>query len=86
MLSGHDGIAKTRERIAQCYYWSGMDADIQNTCRSATVAKSGELDTTLNHPCCSHHCRSAPSLNNEFTPICLVHSKPKQEKVHSLHD
>ena len=29
MLSGHDGIAKTRERIAQCYYWSGMDADIQ---------------------------------------------------------
>ena len=29
MLSGHDGIAKTRERIAQCYYWYGMDADIQ---------------------------------------------------------
>ena len=29
MLSGHDRIAKTRERIAQCFYWSGMDANIQ---------------------------------------------------------
>jgi hypothetical protein len=28
-LCGHDGIAKTRERILQCYYWTGMDADIQ---------------------------------------------------------
>ena len=28
-LSGHDWIAKTREPIAQCHYWSGMDADIQ---------------------------------------------------------
>ena len=28
LLSGHDGIFKTKERLFQCYYWPGMDADI----------------------------------------------------------
>jgi len=28
LLTGHDGIYKTKERIFQCYYWPGMDADI----------------------------------------------------------
>jgi hypothetical protein len=27
-LVGHDGIYKTKERLLQCYYWPGMDADI----------------------------------------------------------
>ena len=27
-LVGHDGIYKTKERLFQCYYWPGMDADI----------------------------------------------------------
>jgi hypothetical protein len=28
LLVGHNGIYKTKERLLQCYYWSGMDADI----------------------------------------------------------
>ncbi|MFM7188328.1 MAG: RNase H-like domain-containing protein, partial [Armatimonadota bacterium] len=28
LLSGHDGIFKTKERLFQCYYWPGMDKDI----------------------------------------------------------
>jgi hypothetical protein len=28
LLTGHDGINKTKERILQCYYWPGMDKDI----------------------------------------------------------
>ena len=28
LLSGHDGIYKTKERIFQCFYWPGMDKDI----------------------------------------------------------
>jgi Integrase zinc binding domain len=28
LLVGHDGIYKTKERLLQCYYWPGMDADI----------------------------------------------------------
>ena len=27
-MSGHDGVLKTKERILQCYYWPGIDADI----------------------------------------------------------
>ena len=29
LLAGHDRILKTKERIMQCYFWPGMDADIQ---------------------------------------------------------
>ena len=28
LLSGHDGIFKTKERLFQCFYWPGMDTDI----------------------------------------------------------
>ena len=28
LLSGHDGIYKTKECLLQCYYWPGMDSDI----------------------------------------------------------
>jgi IS30 family transposase len=27
-MVGHNGIYKTKERLLQCYYWPGMDADI----------------------------------------------------------
>ncbi len=26
LLTGHDGIYKTKERLMQCFYWPGMDA------------------------------------------------------------
>jgi hypothetical protein len=28
LLTGHDGIYKTKECLMQCFYWPGMDADI----------------------------------------------------------
>ena len=28
LLVGHDGIYKMKERLLQCFYWPGMDADI----------------------------------------------------------
>jgi hypothetical protein len=36
-LVSHDGIYKTKERLLQCFYWPGMDADI------ATHLKSGHI-------------------------------------------
>ena len=34
LLGGHDGVMKTKERIFQCYYWHGMDKDIQDHLQS----------------------------------------------------
>jgi len=28
LLTGHDGIYKTKEHLMQCFYWPGMDADV----------------------------------------------------------
>jgi hypothetical protein len=50
-FTGHDGIFKTRERILNCYYWPGMDKDINEfikrcvKCqqRSKTTAPHTEL-------------------------------------------
>jgi hypothetical protein len=28
MMSGHDGVMKTKDTILQSYYWPGMDVDI----------------------------------------------------------
>ncbi len=40
LLTGHDGIYKTKERIFQCYYWPGMDANISDhlkTCHKCQI-------------------------------------------------
>jgi len=34
LLTGHDGIYKTKERLMQCFYWPGMDADIASHLKS----------------------------------------------------
>ena len=53
-FTGHDGIFKTKERILQCYYWPGMDKDINDfiklcvTCQKR--AKSGQNSNTFLQP------------------------------------
>jgi hypothetical protein len=35
LLSGHDGLLKTKERALQCFYWPNMDTNISahlNSC------------------------------------------------------
>jgi hypothetical protein len=34
LLTGHDGIYKTKERLMQCFYWPGMDSDIATHLKS----------------------------------------------------
>jgi hypothetical protein len=49
-MTGHDGIFKTRERILQCYYWIGMDKDIQEhlaACQRCQMRKSHHAPTPL---------------------------------------
>jgi hypothetical protein len=46
-LVGHDGIYKTKERLLQCYYWPGMDADIAAHLKSCHRC---QLRCTNNHP------------------------------------
>jgi hypothetical protein len=34
LLTGHDGIYKTKERLMQCFYWPGMDSNIASHLKS----------------------------------------------------
>jgi hypothetical protein len=34
LLTGHDGIYKTKERLMQCFYWPGMNSDIATHLKS----------------------------------------------------
>ena len=43
LLTGHDGVYKTKERIFQCYYWPGMDANISDhlkTCHKCQIGRN----------------------------------------------
>jgi len=45
-LAGHDGQLKTRERILQTYFWSGMEGDIKHhiqTCHKCQVRRVDHL-------------------------------------------
>ncbi len=45
LLVGHDGIYKTKERLLQCFYWPGMDADIAahlQTCHRCQIRRTDD--------------------------------------------
>ena len=44
-LSGHNGIYQTKNRILQNYYWSGMDADIQEFIQQCHKCQVGRKNT-----------------------------------------
>ena len=44
LLTGHDGIYKTKERIFQCYYWPGMDANITDHLKTCHKCQAGRND------------------------------------------
>jgi hypothetical protein len=41
LLTGHDGVYKTKERIFQCYYWPGMDANISDHLKTCHKCQFG---------------------------------------------
>ena len=54
LLSGHDGVFKTKERLFSCYYWPGMDKDINEhikSCHKCQVRKkTGKPEPVLLSP------------------------------------
>jgi transposase InsO family protein/ribonuclease HI len=47
-LTGHDGIFKTKERILNCYYWPGMDRDINEFIKRCVKCQQ-RTKTTSSH-------------------------------------
>ena len=46
LVSGHDGVLKTKERILKCYFWPGMDKNINDfitACSKCQMRKKGPL-------------------------------------------
>jgi transposase InsO family protein len=44
LLTGHDGIAKTRERILQSYYWPNIDRDVTLHIKGCIRCQSRRID------------------------------------------
>ena len=44
ILTGHDGIAKTKERLLQSYYWPNMDSDVINHIKACIRCQSRRVD------------------------------------------
>ena len=44
LLTGHDGVYKTKERIFQCYYWPGMDSSINDHLKSCHKCQVRRVD------------------------------------------
>ena len=57
LLSGHDGLFKTKERILQSYYWPGMDKDIASHIQQC-------------HKCQLRKKTSVPQTNLQSLPQC----------------
>ena len=49
LLSGHNGILQTKERILQNYYWSGMDTDIHEFIQQCHKCQVGRRSTEAPH-------------------------------------
>ncbi len=57
LLTGHDGIYKTKERLMQCFYWPRMDSDIADHLKSCH--------------CCQLQCRNDCPLPTLLSPLPL---------------
>ena len=67
-LAGHDGVYKTKERILQSYWWSGMDRDIDDHIKACHRCQIRKRDPKRN-PCRSQ-CRKQQNWTRGFMPIC----------------
>ena len=74
LLSGHDGIYKTKECLLQCYYWLGMDANISNTFNIVTAARFAKKTVSQDQHWCLL-CHWPLSQTNQFMPTSLDHSE-----------
>ena len=69
LLSGKNGILKTKERVMPCYFWPGIVSDIQQHIQQCTSARCVAVNFWMPRTHSSHY-PSALNLN-ESTPTSL---------------
>ena len=50
ILTGHDGVSKTKERLLCSYFWPNMDADITKHITSCVKCQARRKTGTMPHP------------------------------------
>ena len=83
-MAGHMGVARTKDRILQRYYWPGIFTEVSNYCRSCEVCQK-------NDPKRPPHAKmvSMPWIEQPFKRIAGCHwatiSHPEGKPIHSDH-
>ena len=76
-LAGHPGVAKTKDRVLQRYYWPGVFRDIAEYCRTCEVCQRSQTRKPARAPLVS-----MPLIHKPFQRIAmdLIGPLPKSKK------
>jgi hypothetical protein len=86
LLTGHDGIAKTRERIKESYYWPNIDADVARAYFSMPKMSKAEGRSTTTNTAFSTTTMYSSQSEGTHRPIRATKNLGQRKENGALHD